>query len=73
MKDVVAAVERVTDQSVPCRMAARRAGDPAVLLASSERARVELGWTPRFEEIDVIVRTAWEWHRSHPDGYRSHV
>jgi UDP-glucose-4-epimerase GalE len=73
VKDVVAAVERVTGQSVPCRMAARRAGDPAVLLASSERARVELGWTPRFEEIDVIVRTAWEWHRSHPDGYRSHL
>jgi UDP-glucose 4-epimerase len=41
-----------------------------VLFASSARIRGELGWTPQFEEIDVIVRTAWRWRESHPQGYR---
>ena len=73
VKDVVAAVDRVTGGKVRSRVVARRAGDPAVLLASSAQARSKLGWSPRFEEIDVIVRTAWDWHRSHPNGYRSGV
>ncbi len=71
VKDVVAAAERVTGRQALPRVVGRRAGDPAVLLASSARARNELGWSPRFEEIDVIVRTAWDWHRNHPSGYRS--
>ena len=71
VKDVVAAAERVTGRQAHFRIVARRAGDPAVLMASSARARSELGWSPRFEELDVIVRTAWDWHRSHPNGYRS--
>ena len=69
VRDVVTAVERATGQSVPGMTAARRPGDPAVLYASSERIRVELGWKPRFEDLDTIVETAGRWHRGHPSGY----
>lgn len=71
VREVIAAAERVTGTAARCEVVARRPGDPAVLLASGARARSELGWSPRFEEIDEIVRTAWTWHESHPDGYRS--
>jgi len=71
VKDVVAAVERVTGKSVRQRISARRLGDPPSLLAVSERARSELGWEPRFEALDAIVETAWKWHSTHPNGYRS--
>jgi len=49
----------------------RRPGDPAVLVASSQRAREELGWTPNRPELRRIVADAWNWHSSHPEGYRS--
>ena len=71
VKEVIAAAERVTGRSVPHVTADRRPGDPALLLASSDTARSELGWTPRFEELDAIIQTAWDWHRPHPDGYQS--
>ena len=71
VKEVVASVARVTGRAVAHTFAPRRPGDPAILLASSERARDELGWTPRFEQLDDIVRTAWVWHQAHPDGYQS--
>jgi len=47
----------------------RRPGDPAVLIASSERIRKELQWKPKFSDLEAIVASAWEWHRRHPDGY----
>ena len=71
VREVVAAVERVTGARVPCEAGARRPGDPAVLLASSARARAELGWEPVYGALDVIVETAWRWQRSHPHGYKS--
>ena len=43
--------------------------DPPVLVASSERARRELGWSPKYTDLKAIVETAWRWHRTHPDGY----
>jgi UDP-glucose 4-epimerase len=70
VKEVIDSVERVTGRKVPFTNAPRRPGDPAVLFASSARIRQELGWTPRFEDIDVIVETAWRWRESHPQGYR---
>lgn len=70
VKDVIDSVERVTGRKVPFTNAPRRPGDPAVLFASSARIRKELGWTPRFEDMDVIVETAWRWRESHPQGYR---
>ncbi len=71
VRDVLAAVERIAGRRVRHELGPRRPGDPAVLLAASERARSELGWEPIYEELDVIVETAWRWHRSHPRGYAS--
>lgn len=65
----IQAVERVTGRSVPFTMGPRRAGDPAVLFASSARIRQELGWAPQYEDIDTIVATAWRWRERHPRGY----
>lgn len=67
--EVLAACEAVTGHAVPHEIVGRRPGDPAVLIASPERIRRELGWTPRYREIEAIVETAWCWHRDHPDGY----
>ncbi len=69
VRDVVAAVERIAGSRVRRELGPRRPGDPAVLLAASGRARAELGWEPVHEDLDVIVETAWRWHRSHPRGY----
>ena len=69
VREMVAAVGRVTERSVPTVEAPRRAGDPAVLIASSEAARRVLGWVPQFEELSVILETAWDWRVRHPEGY----
>jgi UDP-glucose-4-epimerase GalE len=69
VREVVDAVQRVTGRTVPLTIGARRPGDPGVLYASSEKIKRELGWRPRFEEIDVIVETAYRWRQAHPDGY----
>ncbi len=67
--DVIGAVERVSGQRVPWAAAPRRAGDPAVLFASSALIRAELGWSPRFADPVGIVETAWGWQRDHPRGF----
>jgi UDP-glucose-4-epimerase GalE len=72
VKDVIAAVERVTGKSVTRRSAPRRPGDPAVLYASAQRIRQDLGWTPQYADLDTIVRDAWRWHSSHPRGFGDH-
>ncbi len=71
VRDIIASAERVTGKTVPWTLAPRRAGDPAVLYASGEKARRGLGWTPKFTAIDDIVGTAWRWRRAHPRGYRT--
>jgi len=67
--DVMNAVEKATGEKVPFEFAPRRAGDPAVLVASSRLAREELGWRVRYDDLGVIVESAWQWHKSHPNGY----
>jgi UDP-glucose-4-epimerase GalE len=69
VREVIAAVERVTGRRVPQRVAPRRPGDPSVLLASSARIRRELGWVAVRPSLDTIVADAWRWHESHPNGY----
>ena len=69
--EVIGAARRVTGREIPARPAARRPGDPAVLIASSEKAAKDLGWLPQFGDIDSIIETAWNWHRTHPEGFRS--
>jgi len=58
-----------TDWSAYRPPAPRRPGDPAVLYAAADRARNELGWRPRYADLEVIVRHAWQWHSTHPAGY----
>ena len=70
---VIEAVERVTGKRVPFTIGPRRPGDPAVLFASSDRIKRELGWRPQHEDIHTIVETAWRWRVAHPHGYRKKV
>ena len=69
VREVIAAVERVSGHRVPHRYGERRPGDPAALVASSQRLREETGWAPRHAALDEIVRTAWNWRSQHPAGY----
>ena len=68
--EVIEAVEEVTGKTVPFAFAPRRPGDPVVLIASSELAQKELGWEPRYNRLEDIVASAWEWHSTYPDGYK---
>jgi UDP-glucose 4-epimerase len=63
VREVVDSVGRVTGRPIAVEVCPRRAGDPAVLVASSEKIKQELGWKPRFADLDVIVSSAWEWHQ----------
>ncbi|NWG19947.1 MAG: UDP-glucose 4-epimerase GalE [Chloroflexi bacterium] len=67
--EVVQTAQRVTGRSIPYEIGPRRPGDPAVLIASAEAIRHELGWQPRFPELEQIISSAWEWHSRHPNGY----
>jgi UDP-glucose 4-epimerase len=69
VKEVIAACERVTGKSIPVIAKPRRAGDPPKLVAAAAKAVEQLGWKPRFPQLDAIVATAWAWHQKHPDGY----
>jgi UDP-glucose 4-epimerase len=69
VKQVIAAVERVTGRPVTRRSAPRRAGDPATLYASAGRIRRDLGWVAARPDLDTIVADAWRWHAAHPRGF----
>ena len=69
VRAVIDTVSQVVGRRVAWTSAARRPGDPAVLYAASDRARRELGWAPRFADLEAIVRHAWQWHAGHPGGY----
>ena len=68
--EVVRAVERVNGSKICSDIVGRRSGDPAILTASSEKIKRELGWQPRYEELEKIVETAWRWKVSHPHGFK---
>jgi UDP-glucose-4-epimerase GalE len=69
VKDVIETVSRVVGSPVQWTAAPRRPGDPAALYAASDRLQRELGWRPQYPDLEQIVRHAWLWHQSHPDGY----
>ena len=71
VREVVDAVGRVVGTPVPVTTGPRREGDPAVLFASSDRIKRELGWQPKLEDVDTIVATAWQWRERHPAGYQT--
>jgi len=70
VKEVIEAARQVTGHPIPARVMARRPGDPAKLVASSDKAKRELGWEPNYPSITDIVASAWEWHQARPNGYR---
>lgn len=69
VKEVIEVVRKVTNHPIPAEVTGRRAGDPAILIASSDKAVRELGWTPKFNTLETIVETAWKWHSNNPNGY----
>jgi UDP-glucose 4-epimerase len=69
IKQVLESACKVTGHPIPAVTGPRRPGDPAILVASSEKIRQELDWEPQFPEIETIIKTAWKWHQSHPNGY----
>ena len=69
VKEMIAAAEKATGRSIKVEIGARRAGDPAQLIASSEKVRSVLGWKPQFTDVEQVIGTAWRWHEHHPHGY----
>jgi UDP-glucose-4-epimerase GalE len=70
VREVIRAAEEITGRRIPVVEAARRPGDPPVLVACSDKAQRELGWRPVYTELKPILETAWNWHRRHPRGYK---
>ena len=69
VKEMIVAAEKVTEQKIKTEMGTRRAGDPAQLIASSDKAKAILKWNPQFADVEKIIETAWTWHKKHPNGY----
>lgn len=69
VREVIDHARSVTGHPIPEKHTPRRAGDPAQLVASSDKAKEVLGWRPRFDSLDTIIETAWRWHQAHPQGY----
>lgn len=67
--EVIRTAERVTGLTIPTALRERRAGDPAVLIASAGKAKAVLGWQPKRDNMEKIIESAWRWHQAHPDGY----
>src|ERR1044072_2395467 len=69
VNQVIEVARAVTGKEIPIRVGPRRAGDPAVLIASSEKIKRELGWQPQFQDLRTIIESAWRWMQAHPAGY----
>jgi len=69
VKQVIEIARSVTNKEIPARVVERRPGDPAVLISSSEKAIRDLGWKPKFPDLEAIMETAWAWHKNNPNGY----
>ena len=69
VKEVIDVARKVTGHEIPAEVCPRRAGDPAQLVASSEKAKAVLGWKPQYADLETIVASAWNWHKSHPHGF----
>ncbi len=70
VKEVIDTARKVTNHPIPAVISPRRAGDPAQLIASSEKAKSILGWRPEHADLEEIIATAWKWHKNHPDGFK---
>ena len=70
VREVIETIKKVTGKKVVSVDSPRRPGDPARLVAGSERIKADLGWIPKYPDLETIVETAWQWHRKHPNGYK---
>lgn len=70
VKEVIETARNVTGHPIPAEVAPRRAGDPAILIASSEKAIRELGWKPKYADLYTIIESAWKWFQKNPKGYQ---
>lgn len=71
VKQVIDIARKVTEHSIPADLKERRPGDPAVLIASSNKAKILLGWSPKYESLEKIIQDTWNWHKINPEGYKS--
>lgn len=71
VNEVIDTARKVTDDEIKAVVSPRRAGDPAQLIASSDKARSILGWNPEHADLEEIIASAWKWHKSHPQGYKT--
>ena len=71
VKEVIETARKVTGHPIPAMISPRRAGDPAKLVASSEKAKKILGWKPEYADLEYIIASAWKWHKNHPKGYEN--
>lgn len=69
VKEIIDAARKVTNDPIKTVITPRRAGDPAQLIASSEKARTVLGWKPEYLDVEEIIASAWNWHKNHPNGF----
>ncbi len=69
VKEVIETAREITGHPIPAEIGARRPGDPAVLIASSDKIRRELEWKPQYPDVHDIIESAWKWHQAHPNGY----
>ena len=69
VKEMIDAARKVTGHEIPAKICERRIGDPAKLVAASDKARCELGWKPQFENVEAMISSAWNWHQNHPNGF----
>jgi UDP-glucose 4-epimerase len=69
VKEVIETAREITGHPIPAEIGPRRPGDPAILIASSDRIRRELGWKPQYPDVRDIIGSAWKWHQAHPGGY----
>ena len=71
VKEVIECARKVTGHPIPAKISPRRAGDPAQLIAPSEKAKNKLGWHPEHADLEEIISSAWNWHKNHPQGFNS--
>jgi UDP-glucose 4-epimerase len=69
VQEVIDTAREVTGRDIVTKVGSRRAGDPAALIASSEKIKRELGWQPEFQDLKLIIQSAWNWSVAHPQGY----
>ena len=69
VKEIIETAEKVTGITIKKEITPRRAGDPAILIASSEKIKKELGWQPEYTDVEKVIASAWKWHQNHPNGF----